>query len=122
MTNRSSSSIRSIRFNLLKWLIAPLLLINIVAVGLTYWLAWAPAQVVFDESLADTAWALVPHLHLATAGAAIDLSTQAEQVLRVDHADAIFFVVRNSAGRTIAGDADFPALRLPLAVGEPLAY
>jgi two-component system sensor histidine kinase TctE len=113
---------RSIRRDLLKWLIAPLLFINIIAIGITYWLAWSPAQIAFDESLADTAWALIPHLHLRSGRAGIDLSQQAEQILRVDHTDAIYFVVRNADGKTIAGDSDFPQLRVSSQIDEPLTY
>ena len=94
----------SIRLNLLKWLIAPLLIINLIGAGLTYWLAWAPAQIAFDQSLADAAWALVPRLREIRGNIAIDLPQQAEQVLRVDHFDAIYFVVRSAEGKTITGD------------------
>lgn len=111
----------SIRFNLLKWLIAPLLLINLVGAGLTFWLAWTPTQIAWDQSLADAAWALAPRLKDAGAGVAIDLPQQAEQVLRVDHFDSIFFVVRDTAGKTLAGDQDFPPLQALSTVDDPRA-
>jgi two-component system sensor histidine kinase TctE len=38
----------SIRLRLLKWLAAPILLINLAAAALTYQLAWTPAQRAFD--------------------------------------------------------------------------
>ncbi len=109
----------SIRANLLKWMIAPLLLINLVGAGLTFWLAWAPTQTALDHSLADAAWALIPRLRETGGVVTVDLPHQAEQVLRVDHFDSIFFVIRDATGRTLAGDHDFPALA-PLAhVDEP---
>ncbi|GAA4021717.1 sensor histidine kinase [Actimicrobium antarcticum] len=108
--------------NLLGWLIAPLLLINLVGAGLTYWLAWAPAQSAFDQSLADAAWALIPRLRDVDGEVVIDLPQQAEQVLRLDHFDAIFFVVRTVDGRTIAGDNDFPPLAAPDTANDPVAY
>ena len=52
----------SIRVNLLKRLMLPLVGINLVGAALTYWLAWAPAQAAFDQSLANSAWALTPRL------------------------------------------------------------
>lgn len=113
---------RSIRFNLLKWLIAPLLIINLVGAGLTYWLAWAPAQLAFDQSLADAAWALIPRLRETQGVIVIDLPLQAEQILRLDHFDAIFFVVRAASGEVVAGDRDFPQLRPPERNNDPLAY
>ena len=111
----------SIRVNLLKWLIAPLLIINLIGAGLTYWLAWAPAQLAFDQSLADAGWALIPRLREVDNEILIDLPQQAEQILRLDHFDAIFFVVRQIDGRVIAGDKDFPALMLPVKMNDPIA-
>lgn len=112
----------SIRLNLLKWLIAPLLAINLVGAGLTYWLAWIPAQVAFDQSVADAIWALLPHLREKANQLEVDLSKQAEEVLRVDHFDAVYYVVKDDAGATIGGDRDFPALRAPEGFNEPLTY
>ena len=111
----------SIRLNLLKWLIVPILLVNLIGAGSTFWLAWAPTQVAWDQSLADAAWALIPRLKEIDGAIAIDLPQQAEQVLRVDHFDSIFFVVRDAAGKTLAGDNDFPALSGSFRVGEPHA-
>lgn len=112
----------SIRINLLKWLILPLIGINIVGAGLTYWLAWVPAQSAFDQSLADSVWALLPRLQVANEQVSLDLPKPAEQILRVDHVDAIYFTVRGQNGKTIAGDSDFPDLRSPEKFDEPLAY
>jgi two-component system sensor histidine kinase TctE len=112
----------SIRANLLKRMIAPLLLINLVGAGLTFWLAWAPTRTAWDQSLADAAWALIPRLRENAGVVTIDLPHQAEQVLRVDHFDSIFFVVRDAAGRTLAGDHDFPALAPLARVDEPQVY
>ncbi|KQV80781.1 histidine kinase [Massilia sp. Root351] len=110
----------SIRLRLLKWLIAPILLINLAGGALTYMLAWLPAQTAFDQSLSDAAGALGARLSAANGAWRIDLPPQAEQVLRNGDADAVYFVVRDSAGRVVAGDADFPALRQ--AGGAALAY
>lgn len=105
----------SIRLRLLKWLIGPMLLINLAGASLTYLLAWMPAQQAFDQSLADASGALAARLRLRPAAGggqpalALDLPAPAEQVLRADPVDALFFVVRKGA-HTVAGDADFPAL------------
>ncbi|MYM92083.1 sensor histidine kinase, partial [Rugamonas sp. FT82W] len=48
----------SIRLRLLKWLIGPILLINLAGGALTYMLAWLPAQQAFDQGLSDAAAAL----------------------------------------------------------------
>ena len=114
----------SIRLRLLKWLIAPILLINLAGGALTYMLAWLPAQAAFDQSLSDAAGALGARLSAAGGAWRIDLPPQAEQVLRNGDADAVYFVVRDGAGRLLAGDADFPALAgaKVAAAGAALAY
>jgi two-component system sensor histidine kinase TctE len=123
----------SIRLRLLKWLIGPVLLLNLGGGALTYLLAWVPAQTAFDQSLLDAAGALGARLAGAGSGAAgqggvrIDLPRQAEQVLRADQVDEIYFVVRmvadgGAGGRLLAGDADFPPLRQPALARTPLAY
>jgi two-component system sensor histidine kinase TctE len=112
----------SIRLRLLKWLIAPILLINLAGGALTYMLAWLPAQTAFDQSLSDAAGALGARLSAGAGGWRIDLPPQAEQVLRNGDADAVYFVVRDSAGRVVAGDSDFPALRQQGGGAAALAY
>jgi len=108
----------SIRLRLLKWLIGPILLINLAGASLTYMLAWLPAQLAFDQSLADASGALAARLQLGGGAAAVDLPRQAEQILRANDVDAFYFVVRSAGGRMLAGDADFPAPR----PGEQAAY
>jgi two-component system sensor histidine kinase TctE len=103
----------SLRFKLLQWLVITLMAVNVAAAAAAYWLAWIPAQSALDQSLADAAWALVPHVKETDTAVELRLSQQAEQILRVDHLDEVFFVVRDLDGNTIAGDRDFPALKLP---------
>ncbi|MDM5177510.1 sensor histidine kinase [Massilia sp. DJPM01] len=103
----------SIRLRLLKWLIVPILLINVAGAALTYMLAWIPAQLAFDQSLADAAGALAARLRPGHGRAEIDLPRQAEQVLRADDADVLYFIVRGEDGKALAGDSDFPALATP---------
>ena len=112
----------SLRVKLLKWLVVPLVAVNLAGAAAVYWLAWIPAQTAFDQSLADAAWALVPHVQESGNSVELQLSKQAEQVLRVDHFDEIYFVVRDIEGRTIAGDHDFPPLRVPARDNIWIAY
>lgn len=118
---------KSIRLRLLQWLIVPILLINLAGAALTYVLAWIPAQLAFDQTLADAGSALAARLYGGPGQPGIDLPTQAEQVLRADDVDALYFIVRTHDGKIIAGDADFPALAAPnsrayddLMRGEPV--
>jgi two-component system sensor histidine kinase TctE len=112
----------SLRGKLLRWLVIPLMLVNLAGATAIYWLAWLPAQTALDQSLADAAWALVPHMQESGNSVELQLSQQAEQVLRVDHFDEIFFVVRDLPGKTIAGDIDFPLLRVPENSNTWIAY
>jgi two-component system sensor histidine kinase TctE len=98
----------SIRLRLLTWLIGPILLLNLAGGALIYGLAWLPAQMAFDQSLADAAGALGARLQLRGAQLAVDLPRQAEQVLRNDDTDAVYFAVRDAGGRLVAGDAKLP--------------
>jgi len=96
----------SMRRRLLAWLIGPILLVNLAGASLVYMLAWVPAQLAFDQGLADAAGALAPHLHGEVPFA---LPPDAEQVLRAGE-DAVYFTVRSGSGRLLAGDPDFPSL------------
>jgi two-component system sensor histidine kinase TctE len=98
----------SIRLRLLKWLIGPILVINLAGASLTYLLAWMPAQLAFDQDLADAAVALSTRLRVGDGPATLDLPRPAEQLLRVSDVDAFYFAVRASTGRLLAGDPDFP--------------
>ncbi len=112
----------SLRAKLLQWLVVTLMAVNVAAAAAAYWLAWIPAQSALDQSLADAAWALVPHVTEKDSSVELRLSQQAEQILRVDHLDEVFFVVRDMSGKTIAGDRDFPVMQVP-EKGKPwIAY
>jgi two-component system sensor histidine kinase TctE len=95
----------SIRLRLLKWLIGPILLLNLMGGALIYALAWLPAQMAFDQGLSDAAGALGARLQLRGEQLEVDLPRQAEQVLRNDDTDAVYFAVRDAGGHLVAGDA-----------------
>jgi len=109
----------SIRLRLLKWLLGPILLVNLVLAALVTGLAWTPAQVAFDGGLLDTANGLAARL---AAGAAPQLPPGGAD------ADRSWFVVRDGHGRLLAGAAGFPALRPGAAPydaevdGEPVGW
>jgi two-component system, OmpR family, sensor histidine kinase TctE len=112
----------SIRLRLLHWLIGPILLLNLAGGALTYLLAWMPAQIAFDQALSDAAGALGARLARHDGRWQIDLPHQAEQVLRNDNTDAVYFAVRDASGALIAGDPDFPVPAAGPPDGAPPAY
>ena len=75
----------SIRLRLLKWLVGPILLVNLAGAALTYLLAWTPAQLAFDQGLPDAAAALAARVRAGPRTAPRSTCrAQAEQVLRAD--------------------------------------
>lgn len=107
-----------IRRSLLRWLIIPAIGINIFGAFFIYKLAWIPARNTFDQSLAEVAWALLPHVRDNGQGLFVDLPKKAEQLLKVDQYDDIYLVVRNQDGKTIFGDVDFPSFPTPLSLNK----
>lgn len=103
----------SIRLRLLKWLIGPILVLNLAGGALIYALAWIPAQHAFDQNLGDAAAGLGARLSMGEHGLQLDLPARAEQVLRSDGDDEVFFSVRSPQGALIAGDADLPPVPGP---------
>lgn len=95
----------SIRIQLLKWLLGPILLVNLVLAALVVGLAWTPAQVAFDQGLSDTADALAARL---AGGAAPQLPAQ---LADNGGKDRIWFAVRDGGGAHLAGAPAFPPLQ-----------
>lgn len=99
---------RSLRAQILSRLVAPLLLmLAVVGVG-GYYFINKPTVFAYDQSLANGALAVAQHVVPAGAGLRFDLSPQAEQVVRTDRYDSIFFAVLDSDGRHLGGDAGLP--------------
>lgn len=95
----------SIRLRLLKWLVAPILVFNLLAASLTYLLAWTPAQLAFDQGLLDAAAGLAARLRPGSPAMGLDMPAR---VLDAGTPDASWFVVRDATGRVLAGDPAFP--------------
>lgn len=112
----------SIRVDLLKWLIAPLIVINLIGALLIYMLAWAPAQNALDRNLAEIAYDLRMHLRTDGSGISLDLPAKEARLFRQRHGDTVYYVVRSAALGMVAGTGDFPQLLLPPKHDEPFAY
>lgn len=93
----------SIRLRLLKWLVAPILLVNLGAAALTYLLAWTPAQLAFDEGLRSAAGALAARVRAAGPGVLAD--AQAPDAT----GEASWTALHDVRGRVLAGSAALPA-------------
>ena len=108
----------SLRLRLLKWLVAPILVFNLVAATLTYLLAWTPAQLAFDQGLLDAATGMATRLHIEGKQVRFAVPDAAARVLGAGTPDASWFVVRDQQGRVLAGDPAFP--RRPAGAGGPV--
>ncbi|WP_313705625.1 sensor histidine kinase [Massilia sp.] len=95
----------SIRLRLLKWLVAPILVVNLGAAALTYLLAWTPAQLAFDEGLRAAAGALATRVRSAGPGALMEASPA------VDGGEASWAALIDADGRVLAGSTALPPAR-----------
>ena len=99
---------RSLRGHLLRLLLLPVAGILAVSSVAAYYLALDPATEAHDASLIDAGLALGERIRTSGGITTLDLPSAAEQVLRTDKYDTIYYVVRDPAGKAIAGDAGIP--------------
>jgi len=99
---------RTLRSQLLRWLLVPLSLLFIVdAIG-SYFLARHLSNDVYDGELMEIARELNLHVKVAEARPTFDLEADAERALLLDQYDDVFYAVRAADGALIAGDAELP--------------
>ena len=99
---------RSLRGHLLSLLLLPIgSLLAIASIG-AYYLALEPATDAHDAGLIDTGLALAERIRMAGGVATLDLPSVAEQVLRTDKYDKVYYVVRDPSGTPVAGDSGIP--------------
>ena len=99
---------RSLRKSLLLWLLLPAALALITFLPLAYHLVHQPAMEALDQALADASLALVPHLEIVDGEPRFVFPPAAEQVLRADRVDDIYYLILGPRERFIAGDAGLP--------------
>jgi two-component system, OmpR family, sensor histidine kinase TctE len=102
----------SLRQRLLLTILTPLMVVLTISVLFDYRLAKGTADVAFDQGLADAALDIASHIKAGDSKLSVELSAEAEALLRSDASDKIYFAVRDGAGRLLAGDADLPVLPL----------
>jgi two-component system sensor histidine kinase TctE len=102
--------VTSIRRQLLRRLVGPLLLVNLGAAALTWLLAWLPGQAALDQQLAAGAAAVAAGLRPGPGGLQLVLSADALALLAGDGADRGYFAVRGARGLVAGETALLPAL------------
>src|SRR5436309_14583192 len=98
----------SLRGQLLRLLLLPVGGILAVRSVAEYCLAREPATDAYDGALIDAGIALADRIHVRDGTLAVDLPSAAEQILRTDRFDTIYYLVRDPSGKLIAGDAGIP--------------
>src|SRR5437867_1976220 len=98
----------SLRGQLLRLLLLPVAGILAVSSVAAYYLAREPATDAYDGALIDAGIALADRIHVRDGTLAVDLPSAAEQILRTDRFDTIYYLVRDPSGKLIAGDAGIP--------------
>src|SRR5205809_851455 len=98
----------SLRGQLLRLLLLPVAGILAVSSVAAYYLAREPATDAYDGALIDAGIALADRIHVRDGTLAVDPPSAAEQILRTDRFDTIYYLVRDPSGKLIAGDAGIP--------------
>jgi two-component system, OmpR family, sensor histidine kinase TctE len=100
----------TIRRRLLFIFLAPLTLVIASGIVVDYVTSVIPVTTAYDQTLADGATAIAAHVSTDTNGGfKADLPPQAEQILRTDRFDAIYYLVLGPHAEFIAGDAGLPS-------------
>lgn len=98
----------SLRKVLLRWLLVAFGIAFLLLMPISYQLLRQPAIDAYDQALTDASLALIPHLHMTEGVVRFVFPPAAEEVLRTDHYDEIFFLVVGPENRFMAGDAGLP--------------
>lgn len=113
---------RSLRGHLLRLLLVPLAAILAASAATSYYMAVGPAKEAYDTSLVNAGLALAETIRVRGGVTTVDLPLIAEQILRTDRTDKVYYVVRDPAGRSVSGDADIPLPPPDKRGDNPAAY
>lgn len=113
----------SLRAQLLWWLVPPVLVVVMVSSFISYAIALRFANNAYDEGLFDEAKTLAEQVRFAPDGRPIlELPRAAEEMIRSDPVDQIFYRVLSTTGETVAGRGDLPTPDEPARPDEPVRY
>ncbi|MEP7070191.1 MAG: sensor histidine kinase [Usitatibacter sp.] len=99
---------QSLRQRLLVWLLAPLIVVGVVAGSGAYVFLERRLTAAYDLDLSDIARAIVPYLRARNGAISLVFNPETEAVLRADSTDQIHYAVFDRAGLHAAGDATLP--------------
>jgi len=93
---------------LLKALLPPVATLLVAGAVGAYFLSLEPASEAYDQALVDVGIALGERIRSSGETVSFDLPGAAEQVLRTDKYDTIYYGVRRADGSALAGDSGLP--------------
>ena len=102
----------SLRRRLLLSLLPGLFLAVLLAATASYTLVTRPMRAAFDQSLADTALALIPYITMHNNRVSVQLPEEAEKILRSDEFETVSYAVFSGDGTYAAGDQQISPLLL----------
>jgi two-component system sensor histidine kinase TctE len=118
----SGLNARSLRQQLLTWLVAPLAVLLVAGTLFSYWVALRSATITYDRALLDPALALAEHVDSENGSTVLDLPKVAQDVLRIDSYDRIYFSVSRLNGELLAGQPEMPPPPPVVPVGHRTFY
>ncbi len=113
----------SLQFQLLRWLLIPLLLLLLVNAWSSNRAAVATANLAFDRLLMASAEAIAEDIEVRNGDIVVDLPYAALQLLESNMQERVFYRVVAPDGKTLTGYDDLPRPRLaPVPPQESVAY
>ncbi|MCH7342957.1 sensor histidine kinase N-terminal domain-containing protein [Pelomonas sp. CA6] len=115
---------RSLRRQLLVWLLLPQIVLWVAAAIFTYNLAASYASRAIDASLSQASRALARQVKPLDSGLLIDFPRAAQDILEADPSDRVLYMVSTPPGQFILGNRHLPGVPagVPTTEGEPYFY
>jgi two-component system, OmpR family, sensor histidine kinase TctE len=104
---------RSIRRSLLGWLVPAFVVMLGIGALAAYYVSLLPALDAYDQALTDDALALSASVRVVNGRPALELAPQADQLLRTEAYDRVYYALRGPDGRRVAGDPIPPPPNMP---------
>ena len=99
---------RSLFGEILDWMLTPLLLLWPLSLALTWWVAQGIAAKPYDRALEYNLRAMAQLVQFDPRGVHFTLTREAQDLMRSDDTDLVYYQVLGPKGYAIAGEADLP--------------
>jgi two-component system, OmpR family, sensor histidine kinase TctE len=96
----------SLRSQLLRWLLIPLVVLFVIDAAGSYFLATRISDRVYDGELTEIARELALHVRRDATGLSFDLESDAERTLLLDDQDRVYYAVHAADRGRIAGNSE----------------